>query len=257
MADLSSERRGPAPLGSSAVRRVDQERPPGAGMQSLYPFLYADQGQSVDAVLAEVRRSTADKATEIVTLRDQVALKYADQLAACATAMAKAFAAGGRLFSFGNGGSSTDAQTISSQFLQPATGRPLPAFSLAADIAAITALSNDVGFEVVFARQLAAFARAGDIAFGLSTSGGSANVLRAFDEASRRGLVTVGLAGYDGGKMAEADTIDYLFVMPSASVHRIQEAQTTVYHVLWELVQHGLGEQGVSETQRVGATGSS
>ena len=99
----------------------------------------------------------------------------------------------------------------------------------------ITALSNDVGFDVVFARQVAAFARAGDIAVGLSTSGNSANLLRAFDEASRRGLLTVGIAGYDGGKMAELDSIDHLFVVPSPSVHRVQEAQTTIYHTLWEL----------------------
>jgi D-sedoheptulose 7-phosphate isomerase len=154
--------------------------------------------------------------------------------------MATAFARGGRLFTFGNGGSSTDAQTVASLFLAPPSGRPLPAFALTADVAVVTALSNDIGFEVVFARQLAASGRAGDIALGLSTSGGSANVLRAFDEASRRGLTTVGLAGYHGGKMAEADTIEHLFVIPSSSVHRIQEAQTTVYHVLWELTQRAL-----------------
>lgn len=212
-----------------------------AGMAALYPFLYADRGNSLDAVLAEVRRSTAEKAAEIVALREEVAARYADQLAVCATAMARAFERGGRLFAFGNGGSSTDAQSVAAIFLNPPRGRPLPAFALTADIAAVTALSNDVGFEVVFARQLGAFARPGDIAVGLSTSGGSANVLRAFDEASRRGLTTVGLAGYHGGSMAEADTIDYLFVIPSASVHRIQEAQTTVYHVLWELTQRALG----------------
>ena len=217
-------------------------------MESLYPFLYADQGQSVDAVLAEVRRSTAEKAVEIVALREEVATRYAGQLLACASEMAAAFAGGGRLFAFGNGGSSTDAQTVSSLFMAPPRGRPLPAFSLTADVATVTALSNDVGFEVVFARQIAAFGRAGDIAIGLSTSGGSANVLRAFDEASRRGLITVGLAGYHGGKMAEADTIDHLFVIPSSSVHRIQEAQTTVYHVLWELTQRALERTAVAGT---------
>jgi D-sedoheptulose 7-phosphate isomerase len=217
-------------------------------MEALYPFLYADQGQSVDAVLAEVRRSTAEKAGEIVALRQEVAARYAGQLLLCADQLAAAFAGGGRLFTFGNGGSSTDAQTVSSLFMAPPHGRPLPAFSLTADVATVTALSNDVGFEVVFARQLAAFGRAGDIAVGLSTSGGSANVLRAFDEASRRGLITVGLAGYHGGKMAEADTIDHLFVIPSSSVHRIQEAQTTVYHVLWELTQRALERTAVAGT---------
>jgi len=88
---------------------------------------------------------------------------------------------------------------------------------------------------VVFSRQIAAFGAKQDIAVGLSTSGNSANLLRAFDEASRRGMLTVGIAGYDGGKMAEVDSLDYLFVAPSSSVHRIQEAQTTMYHALWEL----------------------
>jgi D-sedoheptulose 7-phosphate isomerase len=155
--------------------------------------------------------------------------------------MARSFAGGGRLFAFGNGGSSTDAQAVATTFLHPrAGGRALPALSLTDDVAVVTALANDVGFDVVFARQLAAFGRPGDIAVGLSTSGNSDNLVRAFEEASRRGLLTIGLAGYQGGKMAELDTIDYLFVVPSSSVHRIQEAQTTVYHVLWELTQVAL-----------------
>src|SRR6185312_8413183 len=95
-------------------------------------------------------------------------------------------------------------------------------------------------FRRCLARSLAANGRAGDIAVGLSTSGGSENVLRGFAEATRRGMLTIGLAGYDGGKMAEANTIEHLFVTPSASVHRIQEAQTTTYHVLWELTQLAL-----------------
>ena len=126
-------------------------------------------------------------------------------LDACAAALAGSFRAGGRLFTFGNGGSSTDAQAVAQLFLDPGSGaRALPAVALTDDVAVVTALSNDVGFEVVFARQLAAFARPGDVAVGLSTSGGSANVLAAFAEARRLGLVTVGFAGYDGGRMAEA-----------------------------------------------------
>jgi D-sedoheptulose 7-phosphate isomerase len=155
--------------------------------------------------------------------------------------MARSFTGGGRLFAFGNGGSSTDAQAVATTFLHPRPGgRALPALSLTDDVAVVTALANDVGFDVVFARQLAAFGRPGDIAVGLSTSGNSDNLVRAFEEASRRGLLTIGLAGYEGGKMAELDTIEYLFVVPSSSVHRIQEAQTTVYHVLWELTQVAL-----------------
>jgi D-sedoheptulose 7-phosphate isomerase len=216
----------------------------GDGVESLYPFLYAGQAD-LDAVLEEVRRSTAEKAAEAVALRATVAEREADRLAACAEAMARSFAGGGKLLAFGNGGSSTDAQDVVTTFMHPGGGaRPLPAISLTSDVAVVTALSNDVGFEVVFARQVAAWGRPGDVAMGLSTSGGSANVLRAFEEASRRGLFTVGLAGYDGSKMAEADTIDHLFVVPSSSVHRIQEAQTTVYHVLWELTQQALTEIG-------------
>jgi D-sedoheptulose 7-phosphate isomerase len=95
----------------------------------------------------------------------------------------------------------------------------------------------------MFARQIAAFGHRSDIAVGLSTSGNSENLLRAFTEASKRGLLTVGIAGYEGGKMAELDSLDYLFVAPSSSVHRIQEAQTTIYHVLWELTLAELSQQ--------------
>jgi D-sedoheptulose 7-phosphate isomerase len=210
-------------------------------VEELYPFLYAGGGNAVADVLAEVRRSTAEKAAEIVALRQRIAADHADRLDACAAALAGSFRAGGRMFTFGNGGSSSDAQAVAQLFLDPGpAARPLPAIALTTDVAVVTALSNDVGFEVVFARQLAAFARPGDVAVGLSTSGGSANVLAAFAEARRLGLVTVGFAGYDGGRMAEAaaaGAIDHLFVVPSASVHRIQEAQTTTYHVLWELTQ--------------------
>jgi D-sedoheptulose 7-phosphate isomerase len=211
------------------------------GVEALYPFLY-EQGGDLEAVLDEVRRSTADKAREIVALRDTVLERDRQALAACAAAMAERFAAGGKLFAFGNGGSSTDAQDLAQTFLHPGTGRPLPAFALTGDVAVVTALSNDIGFEVVFARQIAAFGTRDDIAVGISTSGNSVNLMRAFDEAGRRGLLTIGLAGYEGGQMAEADTIDHLFVVPSSSVHRIQEAQTTIYHALWELTQAALHE---------------
>ncbi|MBP2320039.1 D-sedoheptulose 7-phosphate isomerase [Kibdelosporangium banguiense] len=212
-------------------------------IESLYPFLYADTS-NMDAVLELVRQSTVDKAREIIDLRASVLERDADRLLECAGKMAERFADGGRLMAFGNGGSSTDAQDLASLFLSPAgDARPLPAFGLTNDIAVITALCNDVGFDVVFARQIAAFGRAKDIAVGLSTSGDSTNLLRAFDEAARRGMFTVGIAGYNGGRMSELDSIDYLFVVPSPSVHRIQEAQTTMYHALWELTVELLAER--------------
>lgn len=210
---------------------------PADGTAALYPFLH-DGAVAVDALREQVRRSTVAKAEEILGLRDRVLAGQAHRLHHCAAAMAGDFAAGATLFACGNGGSSTDAQDVVTLFLHPPLpGRPLPAIGLTNDIAEVTALANDIGFDVVFSRQVAAFGRAGDILVGLSTSGNSANVLRAFDEAARLGMRTVGLAGGDGGAMAASEAIDHLFVVPSSSVHRIQETQTTLYHVLWELVQ--------------------
>jgi D-sedoheptulose 7-phosphate isomerase len=232
----------------------------GAGsIESLYPFLYPGTGDAgttgLAAVLEEVRRSTVAKAEEIMELRRVISARDGDQLMSCAADVAARFTAGGRLLAFGNGGSATDAQELVTLFLNPGFGvRPLPALGLASDISVVTALGNDVGVDVVFARQIAAFGRRCDIAVGLSTSGNSENLLRAFDEATRRGLLTIGFAGYQGGKMAELDSIDYLFVAPSSSVHRIQEAQTTVYHVLWELTLAALTAAPSATTARATPT---
>jgi D-sedoheptulose 7-phosphate isomerase len=220
-------------------QRAAQPSAPGS-VESLYPFLYSGT-TDVAAVLAEVRQSTVAKAAEILRLRHEVYANDGARLLKCAREMAARFAAGGRLLAFGNGGSATDAQQVATMFLNPGgTARALPALSLASDAAVLTALSNDIGVDVVFARQVAALGSKNDIALGLSTSGNSQNLLTAFDEAGRRGMLTIGIAGYTGGKMAELDSIDYLFVAPSSSVHRIQEAQTTMYNVLWELCESAL-----------------
>jgi D-sedoheptulose 7-phosphate isomerase len=212
-------------------------------LESLYPFLYSGTSD-LTAVLDQVRASTVAKAAEIGELRRAVGERDGVRIEECARQCAARFATGGRLFAFGNGGSATDAAQLATLFLNPGgDSPPLPAFGLANDTSVVTALANDVGPEVIFARQLAAFGGRGDIAVGLSTSGNSENLLRAFDEASRRGMLTIGLAGYDGGKMAELDSIDYLFVVPSSSVHRVQEAQTTIYQVLWELTAQLTAEE--------------
>ncbi|ASU81133.1 SIS domain-containing protein [Actinopolyspora erythraea] len=217
---------------------------------ALYPFL-TDARVDVDAVFEQVRHSTEAKAREIRELRVEVHRRDGDNLLRCASAMAERFEAGGRLLAFGNGGSSTDAQEIASQFLHPdAGGTALPALGLTSDIAVVTALCNDVGFDVIFARQLGAFGGPDDIAVGISTSGNSANLLAGFAEAKSRGMLTVGIAGYEGGKMSESDSIDHLFVVPSPSVHRIQEAQTTLYHALWELTQNALSHRSGSAAQQ-------
>jgi len=215
------------------------------GLEALYPFL--GQGRVDDgALLTEARASTEAKIREATDLRARLGREWGGALLDCARAMAAAFAAGGTLLAFGNGGSATDVQAVVQLFLHPPRGRPVPALGLSSDVGVMTALSNDVGFEVVFARQLAALAGPRDVALGISTSGDSANVVRAFEEAARRGLLTVGLAGARGGRMAETAAIRHLFVVPSSSVHRIQEAQTTLYHVLWELVQAVLGDRTAS-----------
>lgn len=223
------------------MRQESQGR--SGAVESLYPFLYSGT-TNVSALLEHVRASTVSKAGEIMELRRLIGERDGARLERCAGAMAARFAVGGRLFAYGNGGSATDAQQLATLFLNPGRGiRALPAFALANDTSVVTALCNDIGVAVVFARQLAAFGGEDDIAIGLSTSGSSENLLRAFGEANRRGMLTVGLAGYEGGKMAELDSIDYLFVAPSSSVHRIQEAQTTIYHVLWELTLTALARR--------------
>lgn len=214
-------------------------------LTSLYPFL-GDEPVDLAPVVEEATRSAIAKIDEATELRCACLAKYADVLTSCATAMASAFRKGATLLAFGNGGSATDADAVADAFAQPDQPvRALPAVSLAADPAIVTALANDVDIDVVFARQVGAYGRPGDIALGLSTSGNSRNVLAAFAAARERGMVTVGFAGYDGGDMARAETIDYLFTVPSSSVHRIQEAQTTLYLTLWELTVQAL-EDGAS-----------
>ncbi len=208
----------------------------GGSVESLYPFLY-EGTVDPDKVLAQACQSTLAKTREIIDLRAEVRDRNSGLLISCAQDMAARFAAGGRLLTFGNGGSATDAQQLAALFLYAqGEAASLPAIGLSSDVSVLTALANDIGVEVVFARQIAAFGRPSDIALGLSTSGNSENLLRAFGVAHERGLMTVGISGYDGGKMAELASLDYLFIAPSASIHRIQEAQTTVYHILWELV---------------------
>ena len=214
-------------------------------MAALYPFLYSDDEDDLLAVMNQVRESTIAKGAEIIGLRRSIVACGARSLIDCAQAMAERFAAGGRLFVFGNGGSATDAQQVATSFVNPAEGTALPAISLSSDIAAITALSNDIGFEVVFARQLVALGRRADMALALSTSGGSVNLVHALAEAGRIGMLTVGLVGAPGGRLAELGhpRVDHLLLVPSASVHRVQEAQATIYHILGTLVRSALSHK--------------
>jgi D-sedoheptulose 7-phosphate isomerase len=205
----------------------------------LYPFIEAEE-RDASGLLADLARSARSKMAESRQLRAATLDRCDATIRAAGQAMAERFRRGGRLFTFGNGGSATDAEGTVELFRSPPSGRPLAALSLVDDRAVLTALANDVGFDVVFSRQLIAHARAGDIAIGFSTSGGSTNVLAALAEASNRQLLTIGLCGYDGGAMAASGDIEHCLVVRSESIHRIQEAQDAIVLALWAAVQAGL-----------------
>jgi D-sedoheptulose 7-phosphate isomerase len=207
----------------------------------LYPFIEGDETDA-STLLEDLARSAGGKWQQSSRLREETLSRSATQIHETAVAMAERFRAGGRLFTFGNGGSATDAESVAHLYTQPPSGRPLPARSLAEDQAVMTALGNDVGFDLVFSRQLIAHGRGHDIAMGFSTSGNSENLMRAFAEARKQGMLTVGISGYDGGRMAaEGTPVEQCLVVRSDSVHRIQESQAALNHALWAAVQEELG----------------
>ena len=213
--------------------------------REMYPFLYAsddDAAQPVDALLESVRSSTMAKCAEVVALRSELLAEYEEELERAGQAMAARFAAGGKLLTFGNGGSATDADDAAIDCTTPphADWCALPALSLPADSATVTAIANDVGLDAVFARQIGAVGERSDIALGFSTSGNSTNVLGAFIEAKRRGMLTVALVGYDGGAIARSGAVDECFVARREFVPRIQEGHATLWHALLHLVHASL-----------------
>jgi D-sedoheptulose 7-phosphate isomerase len=195
----------------------------------LYPFMSSAAPADLDAVLSDVRQSSVRKARDAIELRGGVDL---DAVAACAAAVRERLQGGGRLIAFGNGGSSTDAQDLAADCL----ARGWPALALNDDVATITAVGNDVGFDNVFARQLIALARPADVAVAITTSGSSQNALAGLEEAQRRTLLCIGIAGYDGGRLAQLDWLDHLFVVGSDYIPRLQEAHATIYHLILEAI---------------------
>jgi D-sedoheptulose 7-phosphate isomerase len=204
----------------------------------FYPFLFEGGKASIEDVLAQVRHSTLEKCREVIALRRATLDHSGKLIVAAGDAMVRAFANGATLLAFGNGGSTTDAQDLVTELINPPfpTWSPLPAIALTNDIAVITGVGNDVGFDNIYARQVIAFGRPGDIALGISTSGNSTNVLLALEQAKKQGLLTVALVGYDGGKMMRSSAVDYCILSPSDHIPRIQEAQATAYHALIEVI---------------------
>ncbi len=178
--------------------------------------------------------------THSATIKQQFAEEYADRIVYVAKLMTAAFRSGHKVLLFGNGGSATDAAHLAAEFV----GRykreraPLPALALATDIAAITCIANDYGFDELFARQIHAHGKKGDIAIAISTSGTSPNVLKGVEAARTCGLTTIAWTGGTGGKLAAL--VEYPFIVPSTVTARIQESHITLGHVLCELIEEEL-----------------
>lgn len=172
-------------------------------------------------------------------LKDTVA-QQADSIEKAAALIVEAYRNDGGVFLMGNGGSASDAEHVAGElnnrFLKER--RPLKAQALVCDAATMTSIANDFGYDQVFSKQLAANARAGDIAFGFSTSGNSENVIAAFREARSRGIRTIAMTGKGGGKLAEL--ADVLIEIPSAFTPHIQEVGQVVYHCLCEQIENTL-----------------
>ena len=172
----------------------------------------------------------------------------AGRIAEACWAMARRFHQGGRLLAFGNGASATDAQHVSVEFVHPVIvgKRALPALALTNDSATLSGEGED-GANPSFARQIKTLARPQDIALGFSIDGGCANVVRALETAKQMGLLTLGLAGCEGGLFRQID-LDFCFIVPANDPLVIQETHETLYHVLWELVHIFFEHEGLLES---------
>jgi D-sedoheptulose 7-phosphate isomerase len=172
-----------------------------------------------------------------VALHERVVKGDLEPILSAARAIAAAFRNDSKLLIFGNGGSASDAQHVAAEFV----GRflreraALAAVALTTDTSVLTSVGNDYAFDRIFVRQIEALGRPGDIAFGISTSGASPNVVTALESAHRRGLVTIALTGRDGGAVGRAAAIH--INVPSDSTPRVQEVHRTLLHVICDLVE--------------------
>ncbi len=220
--------------------------------RSFYPFLHQERQQPKELV-EELSFSLLEKVRESVDVKTKFFEANKEAIIAASLDLAKAFHRGHKLLVCGNGGSATDAQHVAVEFMHPITvGRKaLPAICLANDMAMVTAVANDVGFDDVFTRQIIALGSAGDVLLGISTSGNSENLMHAFATARHMNLVTIGFAGGDGGKMASmsADLLDYCLTVPTSSIHRIQESHVALYHIMWDMVHTLLQSESLSDEE--------
>lgn len=222
-----------------------------SALQDLYPFLHG-KAQDPGKLNAALLHSVTEKARDSRQTSERFFAGQAEVLVAAARTLAEVYRGNGKLFSMGNGGSSCDASHVAVEFVHPVTaGRPaLAATNLVADLAMISAVGNDLGFDHVFVRQLVAHARKGDALIGISTSGNSQNLIAAFVKAKELGVATIGLTGGDGGHMKSCGSVDHCLVVPSTSIHRIQECHVAAYHILWDLVHTLLADERGSAANR-------
>jgi D-sedoheptulose 7-phosphate isomerase len=199
----------------------------------------------VDSQTNLLRHAILRKANESAQTSVRFFEEHADRLEYLAEAMAKAFKNEKRLFTLGNGGSACDAEHISVEFMHPIfeKRKSLPCVALTAQSALISAIANDIDYSAIYASQLAKMAKDGDMVLALSTSGMSANIISAMQEASRLNMVTISFTGKDGGRLAKIT--DWNFNVPSYSIHRIQETHVVLLHIIWDLVHLKLGEEDI------------
>ena len=179
-------------------------------------------------------------AEETERARREFFSRSAEDVARAARLICDSMRNGGKLLVFGNGGSAADAQHIAAELaFRMGRERPaLPALALTTDTSLLTAVSNDRSFEFVFARQLQALGRKGDVVLAISTSGNSLNIIEAIKEARAREITTIGLLGNDGGKVAQL--VDVALVVPHPDTPRIQEVHITIGHIICQLVEDEL-----------------
>ncbi|MGA9473719.1 MAG: SIS domain-containing protein [Terriglobales bacterium] len=214
----------------------------------LYPFLGTEK-QRTTGLVAEVASSILMKVRDDTELRQQLVREEAEQIGATAQAIHDRLLRGGKIIVFGNGGSATDANDFAIDCVLPPPGyQSIPAVSLSLEPANITAVANDIGTDAIFLRQLIAQARPEDIAIGISTSGGSRNIIMALEEARKRNMLTVALLGYDGGEIKRKGLADFPVVVNCDYIPRIQEVQASIYHVIRESLQ-ALNQEGLSRGQ--------
>jgi D-sedoheptulose 7-phosphate isomerase len=179
---------------------------------------------------------------ETIRLHQQVLAGELSPIAGAAAAMRAALAAGGKVLAFGNGGSAADSQHFAAELVGRFVRerRAQAAVALTTDTSVLTSIGNDYGYDRVFARQIEALGRRGDVALGISTSGRSENVRQALAVAAERGLTTVALTGADGGPIGRAAAIH--INVPHAAAARIQEVHRTILHAICELIEKSIGD---------------